>query len=74
MSRRTIQTYRDGMILFLGFSAKDCGRPVDALEIADITAQRVGHFLAFLEVERKNGIVTRNARLAGPEICKLVVA
>ncbi len=65
MSRRTIQTYRDGMILFLGFSAKDCGRPVDALEIADITAERVGRFLAFLEVERKNGIVTRNARLAG---------
>lgn len=65
MSRRTIQTYRDGMILFLGFSAKDCGRPIDALEIADITAERVGRFLAFLEVERKNGIVTRNARLAG---------
>lgn len=65
MSRRTIQTYRDGMILFLGFSAKDCGRPVDALKIADITAERVGRFLAFLEVERKNGIVTRNARLAG---------
>jgi integrase/recombinase XerD len=64
MSRRTIQTYRDGMILFLGFSSKDCGRPVDALEIADITADRVGRFLAFLEAERKNGIVTRNARLA----------
>jgi integrase/recombinase XerD len=65
MSRRTIQTYRDGMVLFLGFSSKDCGRPVDALDIADITADRVGRFLAFLEVERKNGIVTRNARLAG---------
>jgi site-specific recombinase XerD len=64
MSRRTIETYRDGMILFLGFSSKDCGRPVDALEIADITADRVGRFLVFLEVDRKNGIVTRNSRLA----------
>ena len=64
MSRRTIQTYRDGMVLFLGFSSRDCGRPIDALGIADITADRVGRFLAFLEAERHNGIVTRNARLA----------
>lgn len=64
MSHRTIQTYRDGMILFLKFSSKDCGRPIEALEIADMTADRVGRFLAFLEVERKNAIVTRNARLA----------
>lgn len=64
MSHRTIQTYRDGMILFLRFSSKDCGRPVDALEIADITADRVERFLAFLEAQRRNGIVTRNARLA----------
>lgn len=64
MSRRTIQTYRDGMIVFLRFSSHDCGRPIDTLEIGDMTADRVARFLAFLEVERKNGIVTRNARLA----------
>jgi site-specific recombinase XerD len=64
MSRHTIQSYRDGMILYLGFAAKDCGRPVEALEIADVTADRVGRFLAFLETERENGIATRNARLA----------
>jgi integrase/recombinase XerD len=64
MSRHTIQSYRDGMILFLGFAAKDCRRPIEALDLADITADRVGHFLAFLEVERENAIATRNARLA----------
>jgi site-specific recombinase XerD len=46
MSRHTIQSYRDAMILFLGFLAKDRGRPIEALELADITADRVGRFLA----------------------------
>lgn len=64
MSRHTIQSYRDGLILFLGFAAKDCARPVESSSIADITADRVGRFLAFLEAERENSIATRNARLA----------
>jgi integrase/recombinase XerD len=64
MSRHTIRSYRDGMILFLGFAVKDRGRPIESLDLADITADRVGRFLAFLEVERKNSITTRNARLA----------
>ena len=64
MSRHTIQSYRDCMILFLGFAAKDCRRPIESLELADITADRIGRFLAFLEAERGNGITTRNARLA----------
>ncbi len=64
MSRHTIQSYRDGMILFLGFAAADCGRPIESLGIADITGDRIGRFLAFLETERKNSITTRNVRLA----------
>jgi integrase/recombinase XerD len=64
MSRHTIQSYRDGMILFLKFAAPDCGRRIEALELADITADRVGRFLASLEIDRKNAIPTRNARLA----------
>ena len=64
MSRHTIQSYRDAMILFLGFAAKDRKRAVEALELADITADRVVRFLAFLETERKNSVTTRNARLA----------
>lgn len=65
MSRNTIRSYRDGMILFLGFATADCDRAVESLTIADITADRVGRFLASLENGRKNSITTRNARLAG---------
>lgn len=64
MSRNTIQSYRDSMILYLGFAATDCQRPIESLELADITADRIGRFLAFLEIERGNSITTRNARLA----------
>jgi site-specific recombinase XerD len=64
MSCHTIQSYRDGMVLFLRFAAIDCGRPTESLLIADITAARVGRFLASLESERHNSIATRNARLA----------
>ena len=64
LSRHTIQSYRDSMILFLGFAASDRSRPIESLELADITADRVGRFLAFLEAERGNSITTRNARLA----------
>ena len=64
MSRHTIQSYRDGLVLFLQFAATDCGRAIDSLEVADITDDRVGRFLAFLETARQNSITTRNARLA----------
>ena len=64
MSRHTIQSYRDGLVLFLQFAATDCGRAIKSLEVADITADRVGRFLAFLETARRNSITTRNARLA----------
>ena len=65
MSHHTIRSYRDSMILFLGFAKTDCGRPIESLTIADITAERIGRFLAWLESDRRNGISTRNARLAG---------
>lgn len=64
MSRHTIRSYRDAMILFLGFCAEDRQRRVERLELADITADRVVQFLAHLEASRKNSITTRNARLA----------
>lgn len=64
MSRHTIQNYRDSMILFLRFAAKDTGRSIEVLDIGDITADRVGGFLMSLETERNNGIATRNVRLA----------
>jgi site-specific recombinase XerD len=64
MSRHTIQSYRDGLVLFLQFAATDCGRAIEALEVADITADRVGRFLAFLETARKNSITNSGWRWA----------
>jgi integrase len=45
------------------FASRDTQRPVEQLEIADLTADRVLGFLNALEKERENGIATRNARL-----------
>jgi len=64
MSRHTIHSYRDTLVLLLRFlSAKrHCG--IEGLDLAAITADSVGQFLASLERDRHNGIATRNARLA----------
>ena len=62
LSRHTIHSYRDSLVLFLQFTARDAGRPVEALDIADVTADRVERFLASLETERHNGIATRNCQ------------
>lgn len=64
MRLHTIRSYRDAMLLFLRFTAKDTHRRIEALEIADFTAERVTRFLRHLEIDRHNGITTRNARLA----------
>lgn len=64
MSVHTLRSYRDALILWLQFAAKDSGQRLEALGIADLTVERVERFLTHLEVERGNGIATRNARLA----------
>lgn len=63
MSPRTIQSYRDTMVLFLRFTAKS-GEPLETIDVRDINTDRLGDFLTSLEVERGNSIATRNARLA----------
>ncbi len=64
MSPHTLRSYRDAMVLLLRFVAHDAHRPIEVLEITDLSAERIIHFLHFLETERHNGIATRNARLA----------
>src|SRR4051812_21929832 len=64
MSLHTIRSYRDALLLFLRFLAQDSHRPIEALEITDLSVPRVEKFLMSLERERHNGIATRNARLA----------
>lgn len=64
MSVHTLRSYRDAIILWLQFAAKDSGKRLEALSIADLSVERIERFLTHLEVERGNGIATRNARLA----------
>ena len=63
VSPHTLRSYRDALLLLLQFVARDSKRPIERLEIADLTPERITRFLSFLESERKNGIATRNARL-----------
>jgi len=64
MSTHTIRSYRDALVLFLRFLARDTRRRIETLELTEITATRVERFLMSLERERHNGITTRNTRLA----------
>ena len=63
LSPNTVRSYRDALVLLLQFASADAKRPIERLEVADITAERVARFLSHLEVDRGNGIATRNARL-----------
>lgn len=63
LSPHTIRSYRDALLLFLRFTARELRRTVDRLDVADLTVERVTRFLTALEAERRNGIATRNARL-----------
>ena len=65
MSRHTIRSYRDAVLLFLRYTAQTKRQRLEALELNDFTVERVTRFLRHLEAERHNGITTRNARLAG---------
>jgi integrase/recombinase XerD len=63
-SPHTVHSYRDAMTLLLRFLATLLSRPVVLLDFEDLTARDVLAFLDHLEVERRNSVSTRNARLA----------
>ena len=60
----TLKSYRDCLTLLLPFVAKHCGKPMERLEVEDLSAERVTTFLAYLEKERGCSVQTRNQRLA----------
>ncbi|MGF6978163.1 integrase/recombinase XerD [Paraburkholderia sp. JPY465] len=64
MSRHTIHSYRDTLVLLLRFLSAKRHRGIEHLDLAAINAESVGQFLTSLEQVRHNGIATRNARLA----------
>jgi site-specific recombinase XerD len=64
MSRHTIRSYRDAVVMLLQFVAGRRGCGIEALDLADLDVAAVEDFLRHLEVDRHNGIATRNVRLA----------
>jgi site-specific recombinase XerD len=64
LSPLTILSYRDAFKLLLRFVAARTHRPVVRLELGDIDVAAVRDFLEHLETHRRNGITTRNNRLA----------
>jgi len=65
VSRNTIQSYRDGIKLFLQNMAQCLEKAVVDLQVTDVTEPLVLAFLTHLEQQRGNTIQTRNHRLVG---------
>jgi site-specific recombinase XerD len=64
MSPHTIHSYRDSLMLFLRFLTSERKSPVQDLDLNGIEPDDVIAFLSYLEEVRKNGVTTRNVRLA----------
>jgi site-specific recombinase XerD len=64
LSARTVASYRDAFMLFLGFAQTRLGKSPAALGLADITPELILAFLDHLEQQRHNTVRSRNARLA----------
>lgn len=63
-SPQTVAAYRDCWRLLLAFATERTGRSPSHLDLEDINVGLVAEFLDHLEGQRRNGIRTRNARLA----------
>jgi len=63
-SPQTIASYRDTFRLFLTFVKDTTGREPAALQVSDLDAPLVLHFLDYLEQQRGNTVRSRNMRLA----------
>ncbi len=60
----TVAAYRDTFRLLLAFAHRQLGKQPSDLVLEDLNAALVLDFLMYLEIERHNGIRTRNARFA----------
>lgn len=64
LAQNTQASYRDTLVLFLPFVAKNVSKPVDRLFIEDISVDIIHQFLLQLEKQRGCSVSTRNQRLA----------
>jgi integrase/recombinase XerD len=64
LARNTQRSYRDTFRLLLPDITRRARKPIDRLNVIDISGDRVRQFLSDLEEKRGCGIATRNQRLA----------
>ncbi len=64
LARNTQRSYRDTLRLLLPAIARRTRKPIDRLNVIDVSADRVRQFLSDLEEKRRCAITTRNQRLA----------
>ncbi len=64
LALNTQRSYRDTLQLLLPYVARCARKPVDRLNVIDVSADRVRQFLRDLEEKRRCGVATRNQRLA----------
>ena len=64
LSPNTQRSYRDTLTMLLPFIAAQVHKPLDRLEVADLSAGHTRLFLAHLEQTRRVSAGTRNQRLA----------
>jgi len=65
LAPNTQKSYRDTLRMLLPFAARESGKPIDRLEVIDLSNERIRAFLLELEEKRKCSVATRNQRLAG---------
>src|SRR5262249_25506722 len=64
LARNTQRSYRDTFRLLLPAVARRARKPIDRLNVIDVSADRARQFLGELEGGRRLGVATRNQRLA----------
>ena len=64
LSRNTQRSYRDTLALLMPYAATEQNKPVDRLDVFDLSSDVLRGFLDHLEQNRRCSIRTRNQRLA----------
>jgi site-specific recombinase XerD len=64
LSGNTQRSYRDTLALFLPFASVRRKKPIDRLEVIDLSREAIRDFLDHLEQSRNCSVRTRNQRLA----------
>jgi integrase/recombinase XerD len=64
LAHNTQRSYRDTLALLLPFIARQVRKPIDQLDITDISPRSIREFLQHLEQARRCSLTTRNQRLA----------